>query len=45
MTSFEFSHSGLLSAIELYLTKSSSQVKREVDLLRSADKDEEVKQA
>jgi hypothetical protein len=45
ITSYEFRNSRLLFALELLLTKSPTQAKRLLDIQKSADKGEELKQS
>ena len=43
ITSFEFQQSGLLKALEIFLTKSPSQAFFELQVQKQQEKDEEMK--
>lgn len=43
ITSFEFQQSGLLKALEIFLTKSPSQANYELQVQKQQEKDEEMK--
>ena len=45
MTTFEFNQSGILQALEIFLTKAPSQALIEREAIRNADQSEEMKRS